>query len=159
MIVQFSKQFLEIVITAFFRVLRFWGAFGVSLFLLTVSAQANENNWRCGVDLIFDSSSTGSVANYIITLQIKNPTGRNVSGVSIIYKDVAMNVVGNTHLECMSDLKGIKPGSYGECSRILQKVDGTYINAFGIEKWTEIVNSQLKKYNSVQYCEVLGFSY
>ena len=40
MIVQFSKQFLEIVITAFFRVLRFWGAFGVSLFLLSVSARA-----------------------------------------------------------------------------------------------------------------------
>ena len=46
MIVQFSKKFLEIVITAFFRVLRFWGAFGVSLFLVAVLAQANENNWR-----------------------------------------------------------------------------------------------------------------
>jgi len=159
MIVQFSKQFSEIVITAFLRILRFWGTFGFSLILLAFSVQANENSWRCGVDLIFDSTSTGSVANYIITLQIKNPTGRNISGASIIYKDGAMNVVGNTHLECMSNLNGIKPGSYGECSRILQKVDGTYINAFGIEKWTEIVNSQLKKYNSVQYCEILGFSY
>ena len=49
-----------------------------------------------------------------------------------------MDVVSNTHLECMSDLKGIKPSNYGECSRILQKVDGTYIIAFN-EKWTEIV--------------------
>ena len=99
MIVQFSKQFLEIVITAFLRILRFLGNFGFSLLLLAVSVQANENSWRCGVDLIFDSTSTGSVANYIITLQIKNPTGRNVSGASIVYKDGAMNVVGNTHLE------------------------------------------------------------
>ena len=45
---QFSKQFLEIVISAFLS-FAFWGAFGVSLFLLAVLAQANENNWRCGV--------------------------------------------------------------------------------------------------------------
>ena len=38
----------------------------------------------------------------------------------------------------------MKPGSYGECSRVLQRVDGAYINSFGVKKWTEIVNDQLK---------------
>jgi hypothetical protein len=33
------------------------------------------------------------------------------------------------------------------------------MEAFGTEKWTEIVNTQLKKLTSVQYCEVLGYSY
>jgi hypothetical protein len=38
-------------------------------------------------------------------------------------------------------------------------VDGAFMNAFGSEKWTEIVNTQLEKLNAVKKCEILGFSY
>ena len=32
--------------------------------------------YRCGVRLIFDSDGSGSVANYVLGLQVKNTTGR-----------------------------------------------------------------------------------
>ena len=115
--------------------------------------------YRCGVRLIFDSDGNGSVANYVLTLQVKNTTGRNINGVSVIYKDREAEVTGNAFLNCSVDLSGVKPGSYGECIRTLQRVDGEYINSFGIKKWTEIVNTQLKSLNSIEYCDVLGFSY
>ncbi len=118
-----------------------------------------KTDYRCGVRLIFDSDGSGSVANYVLSLQVKNTTGRAINGVSVIYKDQENNVIGNTFLNCSLNGQGVKPGSYGECIRTLQRVDGAYINSFGIEKWTEIVNTQLKALNSIQYCKALGFSY
>ena len=131
------------------------------LLFLTISFNlANaKTDYRCGVRLIFDSDGSGSVANYILSLQVKNTTGRAINGVSVIYKDQENNVIGNTFLNCSLNGQGVKPGSYGECIRTLQRVDGAYINSFGIEKWTEIVNTQLKALNSIQYCKALGFSY
>ena len=131
------------------------------LLFLTISfnlAHA-KTDYRCGVRLIFDSDGSGSVANYVLSLQVKNTTGRAINGVSVIYKDQENRVIGNTFLNCSINAQDVKPGSYGECIRTLQRVDGAYINSFGIEKWTEIVNTQLKDLNSIQYCQVLGFSY
>ena len=128
-----------------------------SLFFSELSLARED--WRCGVRLVFDSDGSGSVANYVLGLQVKNTTGRSINGVSVIYKDSAKNVIGNALLNCSVEVLDVKPGSYGECSRVLQRVDGAYINSFGVQKWTEIVNNQLTNMNAVQYCEVLGFSY
>ncbi len=133
----------------------------LTLLFLTISfnlAHA-KTDYRCGVRLIFDSDGSGSVANYVLSLQVKNTTGRAINGVSVIYKDQENRVIGNTFLNCSINAQDVKPGSYGECIRTLQRVDGAYINSFGVEKWTEIVNTQLKALNSIQYCKALGFSY
>ena len=127
--------------------------------ILGVNVANAKTDFRCGVRLIFDSDGSGSVANYVLSLQIKNTTGRTINGVSVIYKDSDNNVIGNTLLNCSINSQDVKPGSYGECIRTLQRVDGVYINSFGIKKWTEIVNTQLKSLNSIEYCQVLGFSY
>ena len=134
--------------------------FFISLFLtISFNFAHAKTDYRCGVRLIFDSDGSGSVANYVLSLQVKNTTGRAINGVSVIYKDQENNVIGNTFLNCAINGQDVKPGSYGECIRTLQRVDGAYINSFGIEKWTEIVNTQLKALNSIQYCKTLGFSY
>ena len=114
---------------------------------------------RCAVRLTFDSDVTGSVANYVLSLQLKNTKGRNINGASILYKDGQGQVLGNTFLECLNDPEGIKPGSYGDCKVILQRVDGEFLDTFGTDKWTKIVNTQLSYLNEIQYCDLLGFSY
>jgi len=128
-------------------------------FTITFNLAHAKTDYRCGVRLIFDSDGSGSVANYVLSLQVKNTTGRAINGVSVIYKDQENRVIGNTFLNCSINAQDVKPGSYGECIRTLQRVDGAYINSFGVEKWTEIVNTQLKDLNSIQYCQVLGFAY
>ena len=133
--------------------------FLILFFTITFNLAHAKTDYRCGVRLIFDSDGSGSVANYVLSLQVKNTTGRAINGVSVIYKDQENRVIGNTFLNCSINAQDVKPGSYGECIRTLQRVDGAYINSFGIEKWTEIVNTQLKDLNSIQYCQVLGFSY
>ena len=118
-----------------------------------------QQDFRCAVRLTFDSDSKGSVANYVLSLQLKNTKGRNINGASILYKDGQGQVLGNTFLECLSKPEGIKPGSYGDCKVVLQRVDGEFIDTFGREKWTEIVNTQLSYLSEIQYCDLLGFSY
>ncbi len=114
---------------------------------------------RCGVRLIFGSDQKGSIANYVLSLQLKNTTGRNIAGASILYKDSSGNVLGNTFLECKVLDELVKPGSYGDCKTVIQSVDGQYVKSFGLSKWTEIVNTQLALMRSVQFCQLLGFSF
>ncbi len=128
-----------------------------AMFLFSTSAKAEAV--PCSVSLEFDSDTKGSIANYVISLQVKNTTGRTVTGTSIIYQDTNEKYLGNTLLTCRGSGPAIKPGSYGECRSTLQKVDGEFINAFGTEKWTEIVNTQLKTMTDIAFCEILGFSY
>ena len=95
--------------------------------------------------------------------QLKNTTGRLISGASVEYFSDKNTQLGNTLLRCSSSLidfsTPVKPGSYGQCTSALQQVDGAFMKAFGSEKWTQIVNSQLTKLNDISLCKVLGFSY
>ena len=127
--------------------------------LMTISTSALSESVPCSVSLEFDSNTKGSIANYVISLQVKNTTGRTVTGTSIIYQDADEKYLGNTLLTCRGSGPAIKPGSYGECRSTLQKVDGEFIDAFGTEKWTEIVNTQLKTMTDIALCEILGFSF
>jgi len=131
----------------------------LTLPLLVFSQSAYAEPVPCSVSLEFDSDTKGSIANYVISLQVKNTTGRTVTGTSIIYQDASEKYLGNTLLTCSGSGPAIKPGSYGECRSTLQKVDGEFIEAFGTEKWTEIVNTQLKTMTDIAFCEILGFSY
>ena len=131
----------------------------VTIPMLTVSTSAVSETVPCSVSLEFDSNTKGSIANYVISLQVKNTTGRTVTGTSIIYQDADEKYLGNTLLTCRGSGPAIKPGSYGECRSTLQKVDGEFIDAFGTEKWTEIVNTQLKTMTDIALCEILGFSF
>ena len=126
---------------------------------ITVRPAIADSDWRCNVDLIFDTQNNETVANFVLTLQVKNILGRDISGVSVIYKDINMAVVGNTHLDCSVSIGPVKPGSYGEFSRVLQSVDEDYTKTLSKEEWRDIVDYQLAKLRSVNYCHVLGFSY
>ena len=127
--------------------------------LLPHNTVHGQEDFRCSVRLTFDSDNKGSVANYVLSLQLKNTKGRNVNGASILYKDDQGQVLGNAFLECLQNPEGIKPGSYGDCKVVLQRVDGEFLDTFGTDKWTEIVNTQLSHLNEIQYCDLLGFSY
>ena len=59
----------------------------ITLPLLVFSNSAQAEPVPCSVSLEFDSDTKGSIANYVISLQVKNTTGRTVTGTSIIYQD------------------------------------------------------------------------
>ena len=115
---------------------------------------------HCGVQLLFNSNKSGAEVQYELRLQLKNTTGRNVSGASIVYKDQEQNVLGNVLLNCgVPEVSYITPGSFGECARTLQEVDSSYVDMLGADKWTQIVNNQLESMDAIKFCQVLGFEY
>ena len=128
----------------------------------TLSATSGDT-LPCKVNLEFGSNDKGSIASYTLTLQLKNTTGRIISGASILYLNSEHGQLGNTLLDCTNQQAdasdGIKPGSYGQCVSILQRVDGAFMESFGSKKWTQIVNTQLASLNAVAQCKVLGFAY
>jgi len=137
--------------------------FLLALVLATSGQLSQATTLPCNIKLQFDSNAKGSVANYVLSLQLKNTTGRLISGASVEYFSDKNTQLGNTLLRCSSSLidfsTPVKPGSYGQCTSALQQVDGAFMEAFGSEKWTQIVNSQLTKLNDISLCKVLGFSY
>ena len=113
----------------------------------------------CGIMLKFGQDAIGSVADYTLSAQVKNPTGRSVSGVSVLFYNSNDNLLGNTELNCTERGNTLEPGSTGQCSMLLQTIDGKMMENFGTEMWTAIVNVQLQKLNSISKCQLLGFRY
>ncbi len=114
----------------------------------------------CRIRMEFSSNDTGAVANYVLTLQVKNTVGRAVRGLSVNYYAQTGEQLGNAELVCPgTEGAGIPPGSYGECWTQLQQVDGNLLDKFGTELWTAIVNTQLQQLLSIRSCSVLGFAY
>ena len=113
----------------------------------------------CSIMLKFGQDATGSVADYTLSAQVKNPTGRSVSGVSVLFYNSNDSLLGNTELNCTERGNTLEPGSIGQCSTLLQTIDGKMMENFGTEMWTAIVNVQLQKLNSISKCQLLGFRY
>ena len=113
----------------------------------------------CGIMLKFGQDAIGSVADYTLSAQVKNPTGRSVSGVSVLFYNSNDNLLGNTELSCTERGNTLEPGSTGQCAMLLQTIDGKMMENFGTEMWTAIVNVQLQKLNSISKCQLLGFRY
>ena len=135
----------------------------LSIIFASLFSVASGETLPCNVKLEFGSNDKGSVANYILSLQLKNTTGRIISGASVLYLNAEHDQIGNTLLHCSKQQGGasggINPGSYGQCVSILQRVDGAFMQSFGSKKWTQIVNTQLSSLNAISHCKVLGFAY
>lgn len=109
--------------------------------------------------MIFTHDDYGPAAGYHLTAQITNRTGRPVIGVSTLYYDGKRKLLGNTELDCLNGRPSLNPGSTGQCSGLLQAIDGKMMEKFGTTTWTEIVNFQLKKLDSITECKIEGFRY
>lgn len=129
---------------------------GLSLLVLPSFA---ESNIPCSVNMIFTHDDYGPAAGYHLTAQITNRTGRPVIGVSTLYYDGKRKLLGNTELDCLNGRPSLNPGSTGQCSGLLQAIDGKMMEKFGTTTWTEIVNFQLKKLDSITECKIEGFRY
>ena len=113
----------------------------------------------CSILLKFGQNNLGPVANYTLSAQVKNPTGRKVSGVSVLFYNANENLLGNTELNCTQGATMLAPGSTGQCATLMQTIDGKMMQKFGTEMWTTIVNVQLQKLNSISKCQLLGYRY
>ena len=113
----------------------------------------------CSVQLYFENDEFGPAAEYHLIAQITNRTGRPVTGAAVLYYDGTGEFIGNVELNCALERPSLFSGSTGQCSSKLQTIDGKMMEKFGTDMWTDIVNFQLQKLDSIQSCEVAGYRY
>ena len=113
----------------------------------------------CSIQMLFTHDDYGPAAEYYLTAQVTNRTGRPVIGVSTLFYDEKSILLGNTELDCLNGGSSLNPGSTGQCSCLLQTIDGKMMEKFGTTTWTEIVNFQLKRLDSIAECKIEGFRY
>ncbi len=78
----------------------------------------------CSIMLKFGHDKFGPVALYNLTLQTTNRTGRDVSAVSALFFNGDGQLLGNTELSCIGSNGPLGAGSTGECSKLMQTIDG-----------------------------------
>ena len=113
----------------------------------------------CSIQMLFTHDDYGPAAEYYLTAQVTNRTGRSIIGVSTLFYDEKSILLGNTELDCLNEGSSLNPGSTGQCSWLLQTIDGKMMEKFGTTTWTEIVNFQLKRLDSIAECKIKGFRY
>ena len=131
----------------------------IVVFFFSVVNLNAEEGIICGINLFFTHDDHGPTAEYHLTTQITNRTGRPVSGVATFYYNQEGTLIGNAELNCDIARPPLQPGSTGQCSALLQKIDGKMMEKFGTSMWTEIVNVQLERLISITQCQVSGYRY
>ena len=133
--------------------------FTIIIFFFSAVNLSAEEKIICGVNLFFTHDDHGPAAEYHLTTQVTNRTGRSVSGIATFYYNQDGLLIGNAELNCDTARPPLQPGSTGQCSALLQTIDGKMMEKFGTSMWTEIVNVQLERLISVKQCQVVGYRY
>ena len=129
------------------------------VFFFSIATLNAEEKILCGINLFFTHDDHGPTAEYHLTTQVTNRTGRDVSGVATFYFNEEGLLIGNAELNCDIARPPLQPGSTGQCSALLQTIDGKMMEKFGTSMWTEIVNVQLERLISVTQCQVAGYRF
>ena len=135
------------------------------LFALTaISAMANTHSHLtttpCDIRLVFGSDALGMpTIAYKLSLQIRNKTARDITGVSVYWLDGDSAIVGNSAAICGLKDVAVGPSESGPCETIVQQVGGALLQRLGQTTWTKIINHQLTNFHRVERCAIIGYDY
>ena len=145
-----------------------YGFIGLSLLLLAsfmvaitpIYAADKPNIVPCNVKLEFGMDNNGmSIVSYNLEMQISNQDGRTIRGVSVHWLNAQSEIIGNSDATCGTSHDGIKQAQSGSCRRTIQKIGGHLLNRLGQETWTNIINSEVRAFQAVRYCAIIGYRF
>ncbi len=114
----------------------------------------------CQVRLEFSRDDTGKqLIRYSLFLQVKNLNPQPITSVSILWLDKNDEILGNSDADCKAENEPLEVGQTGQCSRTVQTISNLLIQSFGQSVWTDVVNSELKTFERIKSCKVLGYRY
>ena len=140
----------------------FFGIFvSVSAIGYISDATASERNTvPCQVRLEFKRDEVGGqLVHYTFFLQVKNRKPQPVKAISVIWLDENGEILGNSDADCKAENGPIEVGHTGQCSRTVQTISNRLIETFGQSLWTDIVNSELKTFERIKSCKIVGYRY
>ena len=142
-----------------------FAAFGANVTTTTASQHQALNTVPCEIKLIFGADKQGiSTVSYDLELQISNRTGRFISDISVYWLNDTKDIIGNSDAACghvtnNKNKQSIAPGETGACRRTVQTVGGRLLDRLGQETWTNIINAEMRNFNEVRECAVIGYRF
>ena len=114
----------------------------------------------CDIRLVFSNDERGMPSvGYKLSLQIRNQTARDITGVSVYWLDDESNIIGNSAAACGLKDVSVGPSESGPCEIIVQQIGGTLLKRLGQATWTEIINNQLTDFREVKQCAIIGYDF
>ena len=142
-----------------------FAAFGANVKTTTASQHQALNTVPCEIKLIFGTDKQGiSTVSYDLELQISNRTGRFISYISVYWLNATKDIIGNSdaacgHVTSNKNRQSIAPGETGACRRTVQTIGGRLLDRLGQETWTNIINTEMRNFNQVRECAVIGYRF
>ena len=138
--------------------------FILTFFAFSVSSNAiahQEGSFvPCDIRLVFGVDDNGmSLISYNLEMQVQNHQGRIIKGVSVHWLNAQSIIIGNSNAICGNENEGIEPAHFGSCQHTVQRLSERLLDRLGQETWTEIVNSEMRNFNEVQMCRIIGYQY
>ena len=125
-----------------------------------VDSHAHERDTTpCSVDVVFGDDDHGVFTAFILKLQHKNNSLRDVEGVSVLVQDSSGAVVNNSDAKCNIETGGLRAGDTGQCQKTLQIITGKMAQKVGYDIWVKMIEDQKQQFMVAQKCEVTGVSY
>lgn len=132
----------------------------LSAAMLPLISQAHEKNKTpCAIDVLFENDDDGVATYFLLRLQHKNRSRRNIEAVSVLVHDAAGTVVRNSDAICGAGDEGIEAGDTGQCEKVLQIITGRMSNRIGHDVWVRMIEDQRQQIGIADSCEVLGVRY
>ena len=114
----------------------------------------------CDIKLVFGVNDSGmSLVSYDLEMQIKNRQDRTIKAISVHWLDRSAEIIGNSDALCGHNHDGIKPAQSGSCRRIVQQIDGRFLDRLGQDTWTKIINSEMTNFREVRQCAIIGYRF
>ena len=121
---------------------------------------AETNTVQCQVRLEFARDDAGGqLIRYRLFLQVKNKEPQPVASVSVLWLGKNGEILGNSDADCKAENAPLEVGQTGQCSRTVQTISNRLIQSFGQSLWTDIVNSELKTFERIKSCKVMGYRF
>ena len=125
-----------------------------------VDSHAHERDTTpCSVDVVFGDDDHGVFAAFVLKLQYKNNSLRDVDGVSLLVQDSSGAVVNNSDAKCNIETGGLRAGDTGQCQKTLQIITVKMAQKVGYDIWVKMIEDQKLQFMVAQKCEVTGVSY
>ncbi len=124
-----------------------------------VSSAHDRDKTPCAIDVVFDNDDDGVATYFVLRLQHKNQSRRNIEAISVLVHDADGNVIRNSDAICGDGDAGIEAGDTGQCEKVLQVITGRMANRFGHEIWVRMIDDQRQQIGKADKCEVLGVRY
>lgn len=123
---------------------------------------AETKSAACQVHLEFTRDEAGGqLVHYRLFLEVKNKKAQPVTAFSVLWLDKNDEILGNSNADFKAENVSLEvdQAGAGQCSPTVQTISNRLIQSFSQSLWTDIVNSQLKTFERIKSCKIIGYRY